>query len=711
MTTTAHAHAHATASAATRGASWLQRKCACGSAAGLDGQCSDCGRKKSLGLQAQLAVGAPGNRYEREADQAAARVLRGAALPVAPGLSRLPAPPLQRARQPVAGPGNPAAPEAVQATLAGAGAPLAPTTRQFMETRFGHDFGRVRIHAGTSAASSAQAVGARAYTVGADIVFGRGHYVPHTDTGRHLLAHELAHVVQQGGGTRALQRAPASGVPGVPGVPGAPGAPGMPGMPPASDELEVSSKPATQPRTDPVEPPASKQDICASCVCSPEHAKALQAAREKALLVLEDEALEALKDPLKSPLRRLFEQQFGEGSATPQAVTKVRTRLQDAQKFLKGSKVWDPASGVGNIHCDPGGAAPGCATGNTAYYERGHIVVCATNKAAAQMFEPPKVPDVKRPVRTVGSTDPSQAPGSQAPGTEIETDAAATQLAQHASDAGYAAKRARVLLHEAIHHAIKPGTVDIYKDERLYSELGGKTGKHGVDLSALALRNPDSLVAFAMRAPRASNEAAIEGTDAALATSGQLSGKLRVWPLRGARRARLMVDLAQEAIEQAAKTISMLHSEVASVAATPTPWTNFSPASQEFVDWLVRLGQETALGQPDTQAERRLAKLDRQLTALLQSLRAQRVVVRRRFLLDWDARVEVAIPDWRGFREMAPAAQFAHMLRALLRTQGLPGPLADVVLKQALLHGGMDFLGKSAATPAGPGAQAPQESP
>ena len=68
-----------------------------------------------------------------------------------------------------------------------------------MEPRFGHDFSRVRVHTGDKAAESARAVNARAYTVGQDVVFARNHYAPGTRSGDRLLAHELAHVVQQGG--------------------------------------------------------------------------------------------------------------------------------------------------------------------------------------------------------------------------------------------------------------------------------------------------------------------------------------------------------------------------------------------------------------------------------------------------------------------------------------------------------------------------------
>jgi len=66
-----------------------------------------------------------------------------------------------------------------------------------METRFSRDFSRVRVHTDTRAAQSAAAVSALAYTVGNDIVFGRGQYAPDTALGRQLMTHELVHVIQQ----------------------------------------------------------------------------------------------------------------------------------------------------------------------------------------------------------------------------------------------------------------------------------------------------------------------------------------------------------------------------------------------------------------------------------------------------------------------------------------------------------------------------------
>jgi LysM repeat protein len=67
-----------------------------------------------------------------------------------------------------------------------------------MESRFGHDFSQVRVHTDAKAAKSARAVNALAYTVGRDVVFGTGQYQPKTDEGKHLLTHELVHVLQQG---------------------------------------------------------------------------------------------------------------------------------------------------------------------------------------------------------------------------------------------------------------------------------------------------------------------------------------------------------------------------------------------------------------------------------------------------------------------------------------------------------------------------------
>jgi hypothetical protein len=87
----------------------------------------------------------------------------------------------------------------VQEVLYSPGSLLDPDVRAPMESRFGRDFGHVRLHTDDQAAASARALNARAYTVGAHIVFGQGRYSPGTRKGLWLLAHELAHVVQQRG--------------------------------------------------------------------------------------------------------------------------------------------------------------------------------------------------------------------------------------------------------------------------------------------------------------------------------------------------------------------------------------------------------------------------------------------------------------------------------------------------------------------------------
>jgi hypothetical protein len=131
----------------------LQRKCACGGSSGVSGQCTGCREEKESVLH-QKATGEAASEF---------------------------------------------APPIVHQVLGASGAPLDAQTRAFMEPRFGQDLGAVRVHTDAMAAQSAAAVNAQAYTVGRDIVFASGRHAPHSGEGRALLAHELAHVVQQGG--------------------------------------------------------------------------------------------------------------------------------------------------------------------------------------------------------------------------------------------------------------------------------------------------------------------------------------------------------------------------------------------------------------------------------------------------------------------------------------------------------------------------------
>ncbi|MDJ1183704.1 DUF4157 domain-containing protein [Roseofilum casamattae] len=81
----------------------------------------------------------------------------------------------------------------------GGGRPLPDTTRSFMEDRFGNDFSQVRIHTDSTAVQLSQDLQAKAFTHGRDIYFNSGYYNPSSNSGKHLLAHELTHTIQQKG--------------------------------------------------------------------------------------------------------------------------------------------------------------------------------------------------------------------------------------------------------------------------------------------------------------------------------------------------------------------------------------------------------------------------------------------------------------------------------------------------------------------------------
>lgn len=129
----------------------LQRKCACGGVRGPTGECAEC-RKKRLQRKSSASVDAQTGSH---------------------------------------------VPAIVHEVLRSPGQPLDAATRALMEPRFGHDFSSVRVHADAPAAASARSVGALAYTVAREIVFNSGQYAPASPAGRRLLAHELAHTVQQ----------------------------------------------------------------------------------------------------------------------------------------------------------------------------------------------------------------------------------------------------------------------------------------------------------------------------------------------------------------------------------------------------------------------------------------------------------------------------------------------------------------------------------
>lgn len=178
-------------------------------------------------IQPRLTVGQVKDPLEQEADRIADQMMR---MPV-PDVS-IPAGPQQISRKRDAceeglqvlqtKPAGPQAPtskalSSVHEVLRSPGQPLDAETRAYFEPRFGHDFSGVRVHTDSVAAAAARAVWARAYTIGRDVVFASREYAPATPEGKRLLAHELAHVVQQrqrpSQGILMRQPAPAQQVP------------------------------------------------------------------------------------------------------------------------------------------------------------------------------------------------------------------------------------------------------------------------------------------------------------------------------------------------------------------------------------------------------------------------------------------------------------------------------------------------------------------
>jgi len=157
-------------------------------------------------VQAKLNISQPGDQYEQEADRIAEQVMTTNPLPAG---SEITAKPLAFGIQrQVHGNSNTDLTNSKDLTDSlGSGQRLDHSTGEFFESRFGTDLSDVRIDAGTEAAASARSINARAYTMGRNIVMGSGEYQPHTHAGKQLLAHELAHTVQQGHGpTSTVQR-------------------------------------------------------------------------------------------------------------------------------------------------------------------------------------------------------------------------------------------------------------------------------------------------------------------------------------------------------------------------------------------------------------------------------------------------------------------------------------------------------------------------
>jgi outer membrane protein OmpA-like peptidoglycan-associated protein len=190
----------------------LQRKCECG------GVCDHC--KEEASWQAKLSVSQPGDSLEQQADRVADAVMRmedGKSLTAvdsgAGTHSVQPSPELdiEKANEEIdiyakadrsPGAASPSPSSVVLSDLDGYGQPLPKHVRSFMESRMGYDFSAVRVHADPRASDMAASVRARAFAHRNHVVFRAGEYSPNTAGGRHLLAHELTHTIQQGASPR-----------------------------------------------------------------------------------------------------------------------------------------------------------------------------------------------------------------------------------------------------------------------------------------------------------------------------------------------------------------------------------------------------------------------------------------------------------------------------------------------------------------------------
>jgi outer membrane protein OmpA-like peptidoglycan-associated protein len=193
--------------------------------------------RSNQALQAKPEVGRSDDPLEREADRIADQVVQGRGAP--PAISIAPSATIERQcvecaaetddtmrRQEndeeeedetirmkpadglAAGVGGAQAARQAASALSGAGTPLSQTLRAYFEPRFGRDFSDVRLHLDGASSAAAEAINARAYTLGRDIGFAAGHYAPHTPDGQRLLAHELAHVAQQAPGGTGISGSP-----------------------------------------------------------------------------------------------------------------------------------------------------------------------------------------------------------------------------------------------------------------------------------------------------------------------------------------------------------------------------------------------------------------------------------------------------------------------------------------------------------------------
>jgi Domain of unknown function (DUF4157)/Lysine-specific metallo-endopeptidase len=155
-------------------------------------------------IQAKLTVGQPNDKYEQEADQVAKNIMR---MPSDSAIQKksncsscIDEEGLLQTKSNGSNAGAKAVSPALESgfkSMSGSGQPLSESTRGFFEPRFGYDLGHVKVHTSSESAQMNRGLNAHAFTYGNSIYFNQGKYDPGASSGKHLLAHELTHVIQQ----------------------------------------------------------------------------------------------------------------------------------------------------------------------------------------------------------------------------------------------------------------------------------------------------------------------------------------------------------------------------------------------------------------------------------------------------------------------------------------------------------------------------------
>ncbi|WP_299747575.1 DUF4157 domain-containing protein [uncultured Tateyamaria sp.] len=389
---------------------------------------------------------------------------------------------------------------AAAAAVATGGQPLSSADRAYFEPRLGYDFSRVRLHTDASAQRAARSINARAYTLQNHIAFAPGEYGTSTE-GRRLMAHELVHTLQQrqAVGCPVVQRAPEA----------------------SEDQAAVQTTDVTTPCV---------WDSKAECQCPPPEVAALVKAHglARATMARSLAALQANRSAAASGGRRtmqmrridrVLKRNLGVLRGDEAGLDEALGALKKAQVFIGEI---DPAN---DIRCESGIAGTPCdKAGAAAYYKSGKVTFCTDQErfapnvnAVTIAAELDKDPDelteereeqIEDRVSDISAKKESEAKelkksgGNSGKGADLETEdyeriaeeaIEARPEVEAAEGALGLSRLAATLIHEAMHHAIDRGLIDVYMDQQYFTEMG-RDRRRDPPAKTLALQNPDSYV-------------------------------------------------------------------------------------------------------------------------------------------------------------------------------------------------------------------------